>query len=83
MKDKCLNTITWYINLVSCLWTLWEQWWQKMWPSQGDHYPVPDHDEVEANEEPQHPPTVRHQGAEGEGLLFPHNLNGSTGEFWD
>ena len=50
---------------------------------QSNHYPVPDHDEVEANEEPQHPPTVRHQGAEGEGLLFPHNLNGSTGEFLD
>ena len=58
-----------------------EQGTDETW--QSDDYPVPDHDEVEANEEPQHSPAVRHQGAEGEGQLLPHDLNGSTGEFWN
>ena len=31
---------------------------------------VPDHEKVEANEQPQHSPAVRHQGAEGVGQLF-------------
>ena len=33
-------------------------------------YEVPNHEKVEAHEEPQHSPTVRHQGAQGVGQLL-------------
>ena len=38
--------------------------------------PVPDHQKVEAYEEPQNPSNISHQGAKGEGLLFSQNLYG-------
>ena len=38
------------------------------------HYPVPDHEEVEANEEPQHSAYIRHQGEGGVGGHLPHHL---------
>ena len=31
---------------------------------------IPDHEEIEAHEEPQHSSTVRHQGAQGVGQLL-------------
>ena len=31
---------------------------------------VPNHEKVEANEQPQHSPTVRHQGTQGVGQLL-------------
>ena len=31
---------------------------------------IPDHEKVEANEQPQHSPAVRHQGAQGVGQLL-------------
>ena len=42
--------------------------------------PVPDHEEVESNEESEHPATVRHQRQERVGLLLPLNLDCVT---WD
>ena len=37
--------------------------------------PVPDHEEVESNEESEHPATVRHQRQERVGLLLPLYLD--------
>ena len=37
---------------------------------------IPDHDKVEPNEEPQCPPTICYQRAEGKGQLFPLNEQG-------
>ena len=45
-------------------------------------YPVPDHEEVESNEEAQDAPAVRHQGDEGEGLLLLLNLDGVAFIYW-
>ena len=44
------------------------------------HKPAPDHQKVEAYEEPEHPPAVRHQGAEGEGLLLSLHRDSVAGE---
>ena len=40
----------------------------QMWHWFMDH--IPDHDEIESNEEPQNSPAVRHQGAQGVGQLL-------------
>ena len=45
------------------------------------HQPVPDHQEVEADEEAEDAAAVRHQGAEGEGLLLPEHLHRGRGEY--
>ena len=39
-----------------------------------EHNPVPDHEEVEANEKPQHTSHIRHQGEGGVGGHLPHHL---------
>ena len=44
-----------------------------------EHYPVPEHEEVESNEEPQHSSNIRHQGAEAVGLLLPQHLHRARG----
>ena len=45
-------------------------------------YPVPDHEEVESNEEAQDAPAVRHQGDEGESLLLLVNLDCVACKYW-
>ena len=40
---------------------------------------VPEHEEVEADEEPQRAAEVRHQGPGGVGLLFPLNVDRGAG----
>ena len=44
--------------------------------------PVPDHEEVESNEEPQHSSYIRHQGEGGVGLNLLQNLDLVTDERW-
>ena len=46
------------------------------------HYPVPKHEEVESDEEPQHSSYIRHQRAEAVGLLLPQHLHGARGHVW-
>ena len=44
--------------------------------------PVPEHEEVESNEEPQHSSYIRHQGEGGVGLYLLQNLDLVTLEGW-
>ena len=44
--------------------------------------PVPEHEEVESNEEPQHSSYIRHQGEGGVGLYLLQNLDLITGKYW-
>ena len=44
--------------------------------------PVPEHEEVESNEEPQHSSYIRHQGEGGVGLYLLQNLDLLAGKYW-
>ena len=53
------------------------------YPLESPDHGVPQHEKVEADEEPQHPATVAHQGEKGVGLLLPHHGHGVTSEHRD